>query len=480
MNALRGTCLATVASAMLAIGFAAVPVYAQVAVQVPGSANLYLAGMPPGSACCGGTGTPPDTAPQQSPVQVGIQLVPGAALTFSASGSVSNATGVPPTQPPDGGDFIPGGVDGRVDPGTPSANNIAAVNAPLNSLVGVFLNDSVPTSSPTPPALNFDPATGLGLAFGSLSPGLKQVFFIGDGRTGTGTGNVQQFIVPAGATRLFLGTIDGVGWANNTGAFNVQVNGGGGGGGGAAIAAAVLPSSRSVLVGATATAFVSIINAGPATATGCGITPVTGVPSAFLYQTTNAANQLIGTPNTPANIPPGGIQTYLVAFVPQAAFGPTDVVMNFQCSNTAAAPTFAGINTLLLTASATPVPDIIAISATGNPQNIAILPGGAGAFAVASTNLGVAGPITVTVDTGGTPLPLAMTICPTNAQAACVSPPQSQVTVNFPTNQPQTFSVFVAAGGAVPLNPGANRIYVRFRDAGGVTRGSTSVAVQTQ
>ena len=39
--------------------------------------------------------------------------------------------------------------------------------------------------------------------FTQFSPGLRQLFFIGNGRITAGT--VQRFIVPAGATRLFLG-----------------------------------------------------------------------------------------------------------------------------------------------------------------------------------------------------------------------------------------------------------------------------------
>jgi hypothetical protein len=59
--------------------------------------------------------------------------------------------------------------------------------------------------------------------FSSLAPQVKQVFFIGDGLTGTGSGAVQNFIVPTGATRLFLGPMDGFEWKGNTGSFTVTV-----------------------------------------------------------------------------------------------------------------------------------------------------------------------------------------------------------------------------------------------------------------
>ena len=60
-----------------------------------------------------------------------------------------------------------------------------------------------------------------GVNYTSLAPELQQVFFIGDGLT---SGGVSQTItVPAGATRLFLATMDGFGWYNNTGSFQVQV-----------------------------------------------------------------------------------------------------------------------------------------------------------------------------------------------------------------------------------------------------------------
>jgi hypothetical protein len=178
---------------------------AQVNVTVPGTSNPYLAGMPNGSTCCSG-----DTAPAQSPVQVGITLTPGSTLTFSATGGVDFAGGAPASGP-DGGFIFT----------TASSNGISGATWPVNALVGVFLDNNLPTSTAAPAALDF--STGAGTGFTTLSPVLKQAFFIGDGRTGTGSGANQTFVVPAGATRLYLGASDGFGWFNNSGSFGVTV-----------------------------------------------------------------------------------------------------------------------------------------------------------------------------------------------------------------------------------------------------------------
>src|SRR5687768_11281294 len=177
MHLLRQQYLETIASAVLVLCVAVVPAFGQsTSVSVPGTANPYLAGMPPGATCCAGE-TGPDVVPAQSPTQVGLPLTPGTSLTFNVSGSVSFLAGQPPVDPPDGGGFF----DTAGVPGTPSSNGIAGMNAPVNALVGLFLNDSVPNSSAAPPPLNFSPSTGLGTAFPTLTPALKQVFFIGDG-----------------------------------------------------------------------------------------------------------------------------------------------------------------------------------------------------------------------------------------------------------------------------------------------------------
>jgi hypothetical protein len=102
---------------------------------------------------------------------------------------------------------------------TPGAQNgISDIRAPIESLVGVFLTDSAPNLSAPPEKLNFQT---LGLDFASLSPELQQLFFIGDGRTADDV--VQEFSIPADASRLFLGTMDGFEWWNNSGTITVDV-----------------------------------------------------------------------------------------------------------------------------------------------------------------------------------------------------------------------------------------------------------------
>ena len=88
--------------------------------------------------------------------------------------------------------------------GTSTISGITAPNA--GYLVGVFVDGTVPSGT-APALLNFT-SNGLGTSFASLSPLLDQVFFIGDGLTGDGTGSVQTFDAPDGATTLYLGIAD--------------------------------------------------------------------------------------------------------------------------------------------------------------------------------------------------------------------------------------------------------------------------------
>jgi probable HAF family extracellular repeat protein len=248
--------------------------------------------------------------------------------------------------------------------------------------------------------------------------------------------------------------------------------------------AAVLPASRSVTVGGTpATAFATIINPGPGAATGCGVAPETALPANFTYQTTDPhTNALTGTANTPVAIAAGGSQSFVIAFTPTAAFLPTSVALRFACSGMIAAPVTSGLDTLLLSGSATPVPDVVALAASGDP-GIVDIPGasGAGAFAVATVNVGAAGSITATANTGSATLPVSLSLCQTNPQTgACLATPAKSATTTMNANATQTFGIFVSGSGNVPFSPAVNRVFVQFADSNGVVRGSTSVAVRTQ
>lgn len=87
-------------------------------------------------------------------------------------------------------------------------------NLPLSSLVGIFLGDTIgPAPNPIDRSLGAE----------VISPQLGQVFFIGDGLTGTGIGAPQRFVIPTGATKLYLAVLDTTAWADNQGGYQVIV-----------------------------------------------------------------------------------------------------------------------------------------------------------------------------------------------------------------------------------------------------------------
>jgi hypothetical protein len=135
-------------------------------------------------------------------------------LTFEVSGGVLHYQGGPPYAPPDGTSVTNHNWDDDL-----GENGISDILAPYDCLLGLFLDDTQPDLSPDPPNLDF--STQENRDYLTFSPGLKQPFFIGDGRTSLG--DAQQVIVPAGATRFYLGTMDSSTWLDNSGALNVIV-----------------------------------------------------------------------------------------------------------------------------------------------------------------------------------------------------------------------------------------------------------------
>ena len=248
------------------------------------------------------------------------------------------------------------------------------------------------------------------------------------------------------------------------------------------LVASVLPDSRSVQANATATAFATLINSGNTDATGCALALVNSVAASFQYQTTNpATNALTGTPNIPVTIPAGGSQSFSFALTTNAPFVPTDSVIGFDCTNTDAATSISGLDTLLVSASTTPVPDIVSVNATPSGDGVLDIAGSSAAFAIATSNVGGGGAVMLAADTGGVTLPLTLTVCQTNpANGQCLAAPAPSLQVTADAAATGTFSIFATAGGSIPFVPQFNRIFVRFRDTAGEVRGLTSVAVRTQ
>lgn len=258
----------------------------------------------------------------------------------------------------------------------------------------------------------------------------------------------------------------------------------------AQLAAAVLPSSRSVQTGATATAFASVINTGTQSATGCAIAPSTSVPATFVYRQTNpATNQPIGNNNTPATIAPGAVQTFVLSFTPTAVFASTDIQFNISCTGGAPAPVYPGVNTFLLSSSATAPPDIITIAATLTNDGVTVVPGttanAAGIMTVAALNLGPAATLTVRPRILDAGIPVTATVCEVNTStAACLAPAsasvQSAVARAAAGQGFSGYTVFVKATGAVAFHPESFRVALEFVDSTNIVRGATSTAVLTR
>lgn len=199
-----------ICSLLLSVGLAAGGGAATVSVSA--GANPWLAGMPsPSTASLG------DVCSKHRPAELtAFTLTPGGVLRFSAEGLTDHcddgACGLASAE----GDAI----EGTYSHVTGAENGIANLLAPIDALIGVFLDAIRPDLGLAPGALDF--STTESRDFESLSPLLKQPFFIGDGFRDDGV-TAQSFIVPMGAARLFLGTMDGFGWYNNTGHLTVTV-----------------------------------------------------------------------------------------------------------------------------------------------------------------------------------------------------------------------------------------------------------------
>ncbi len=183
---------------LLQLVFAGCLLAANQTVNVPGTSDPWLAGMPTGStASCGLSGGQCDVAPAEAPPPIAVAA--GSTLSITATGLECYGP-VPPCAAtgPDGNPSVPTPhVNG-------AQNGLSTITAPANALLGVFLGPNQPSLMPPPTQLGSNTA-----------PVLQQVFLIGSS---------SRVTVPAEATRLCFGPMDGFGWYDNYGSFTVTIS----------------------------------------------------------------------------------------------------------------------------------------------------------------------------------------------------------------------------------------------------------------
>jgi len=230
-----------------------------------------------------------------------------------------------------------------------------------------------------------------------------------------------------------------------------------------------------------------MINASPDTGINCRIEPITAIPGSFSYQTTNPlTNAPEGVADTPVDMAPGAIQTFLFSITPNLPQDPIEIRMSMVCDNMTEANVQSGLNTLFLSSSFAAVPDVIALAATVSGDGVARLTDNSGVFSIATANVGATDTLTVTaafdpLDIGSATL----SVCQTDpATSECLAPPVPAdvgVGASFDSGSTLTFGVFVSSSTPIEFDPSNRRIVVNFtEDGSGLLRGSTSVAVTSE
>lgn len=185
---------------------------------VPGTANVFGYGTTAPAPAGGGGGTIAPT--------VDVSAFAGGWVEISASGLVSEYEAAAYVAP----DGSLSDITTNLTPTGP----ISGFNGPGKMmLLGVFVPDGDISALQPPPNMSYP--TTAAYTSSAFAPGLRQVFFVGDGLTANNssssrTGEIQRFFVPLGAKWLALGFADGFsfqgapgGYFNNGGAFSVTV-----------------------------------------------------------------------------------------------------------------------------------------------------------------------------------------------------------------------------------------------------------------
>lgn len=219
---------------VLAAGILAATTASSATLNVLATDSVYGAGLGPNGA---------STAPKSFSFTAGL----GQFLRFSSVTGLTDCCSGTPGIGPDGGSNTGSGTTD-----VSGLNGIAGISAPTQMfLAGVFINSKKPPVSGSEPLSRSYTAASLGNQ--KFTVGVNRVFFIGDGKSATGT--VQKFFLPGKADTLLLGFVDSFGfhglpgyYGDNTGSltatFQIRTA--------PAIAAVPLPAGMPLLAGGLA------------------------------------------------------------------------------------------------------------------------------------------------------------------------------------------------------------------------------------
>ncbi len=202
----------------------------------PASGNLWLSGMPDNTQTMNNrpganwvwdnNGT--SSNQKQRPLVVdlaGLGLTAGDTIKLEGlSGSASWQSWSSGTTNAADGDttfLVANGATNPTSVPSTSLNGISNTRAPIGAVMGVFLSSAAPNLTSAPTGLDFGTTTQRDYA--SVSPLLKQTFFVGDGKRSTG--ETQSIVIPTGATKLYLGMMDAWQWNDNVGNFSTKLYG---------------------------------------------------------------------------------------------------------------------------------------------------------------------------------------------------------------------------------------------------------------
>jgi uncharacterized repeat protein (TIGR01451 family) len=241
------------------------------------------------------------------------------------------------------------------------------------------------------------------------------------------------------------------------------------------LVSSIAPNSRNAQVNSAVTIFMTVINSGTVTATNVSITQASSLPANIQYRQWNGT-AFIAPLNTPVDMSPGDIANFVVGIDPTSAFATSLLTLNASSANGATAP-ISGVNTLTMSASLTPVADVI-MMATGtlNYSTAVDVPT---AFAVATMNVGTvaATGVKLVVNIPSSITGLTVQVNQTNQTTGAIIGPATGLTI-APGDTP-TFAVFLTPTQPITLDYVNHRIMLELVDSTGKIIGAQSVAVST-